>query len=142
MYFHCKRTARRINQKNCTTYQPYGFLETVELYRAGPNLAADLPATFNTGINGQNLSIAYSSAGNTTTTDVGTSPITGVVSNGTGGTACLASDYTVNLTNGVLTINPATISYTIGNDSHAYGSTASLAADLPATFNTGTTART
>ena len=106
-------------------------------YGSTADLAADLPATFNTGINGQNLSIAYSSAGNTTTTDVGTSPITGVVSNGTGGTAGLASDYTVNLTNGVLTINPATISYTIRNGSHAYGSTANLAADLPATFNTG-----
>ena len=78
-------------------------------YGSTAGLAADVPATFNTGINGQNLSIAYSSAGNTTTTDFGTSPITGVVSNGTGGTAGLVSDYTVNLTNGVLTINPVTI---------------------------------
>src|SRR5439155_870797 len=106
-------------------------------YGSTANLAADLPATFATGVNGQNLSIAYSSAGNTVTAHVGTYAITGVASDGTGGSAGQATDYTVTLTSGVLTVNPAAISYPIGNDSHAYGSTANLAADLPATFATG-----
>jgi hypothetical protein len=56
-----------------------------------------------------------------------------VVSDGTG----LASDYTVTLTNGNLTVSRALINHTIGNDSHAYGSTANLATDLGTTFNTG-----
>jgi hypothetical protein len=59
--------------------------------------------------------------------------ITGVVSDGTG----LASDYSVALTNGVLTVTAASISHTIGNDSHPYGSTNNLATDLGATFLTG-----
>jgi len=67
------------------------------------NLAADLPATFNTGIKGQNLAISYRSTGNTTTTRVGTYDITGVVSDGTGP----ASDYSVTLTNGTLTVTKA-----------------------------------
>ena len=37
----------------------------------------------------------------------------------------------------VVTVKPAAISYTIGNDSQAYGSTANLATDLAATINTG-----
>jgi hypothetical protein len=64
------------------------------------NLAADLPPTFNTGIDGQNLDITYSSSGDTSTAPVGTYAITGVVSNGTG----LASNYTVKLTAGTLTV--------------------------------------
>ena len=70
---------------------------------------------------------AYSSTGDTTTAHVGTYAITGVVSNGTG----LASDYTVTLTNGTLTVNPYAFSYTIGNDSQTYGTPANLATDLP-----------
>ena len=35
------------------------------------------------------------------------------------------------------TISPATISYTIGNDTQAYGYPANLAADLPSSFSTG-----
>src|SRR5205823_12663596 len=53
-------------------------------YGSTANLAADLGATFLTGVNGENLAIAYSSTGNTTTSNVGTYAITGVVSNGTG----------------------------------------------------------
>jgi hypothetical protein len=102
-------------------------------YGSTANLAADLPATFLTGVNGENLSIAYSSTGNTVTSNVGTYDITGVVSNGTG----LASNYTVALTNGVLTVNKKAISYTIGNASHEYGSTVNLATVLGTTFNTG-----
>ena len=55
---------------------------------------------------------------------MGTYAITGVVSNGTG----LASDYTVDLTNGTLTVNKYAFSYTIGNDSQTYGTPADLAA--------------
>src|SRR6185436_18574611 len=81
---------------------------------------SSLASTFNTGVNGENLSIgSYSSTGNTVTTHVGTAAITGTVSNGTG----LTSDYNVTLNNGVLTISKASVSYTIGNDSHVYGST-------------------
>src|SRR5207237_1007531 len=83
-------------------------------------------------VNGENLSIAYSSTGNTVTAHVTTYDITGAVSDGTG----LATDYTVALTNGTLTVNPKAISYTIGNDHHDYGSTADLAADLPDPFTT------
>ena len=72
-------------------------------YGSTANLAADLPATFLTGVNGQTLGIAYSSTGNTTTANVGTYAITGVVADGTG----LASNYTVTLTNGALTVNKA-----------------------------------
>src|SRR5204862_4861675 len=90
-------------------------------------------ATFLTGVNGENLAIAYSSTGNTTTSNVGTYAITSVVSNGTG----LASNYDVTLTNGTLTVNKKAISYTIGNASHEYGSTVNLATTLGATFLTG-----
>ena len=43
-------------------------------YGGTPSLSAT-PATVDTGINGQNLNIAYGSAGNTATADVGTAPI-------------------------------------------------------------------
>src|SRR4029077_10802891 len=70
-------------------------------YGSTANLAADLGSTFDTGVNGENLGIAYSSTGNTTTANVGTYDITGVVSDGTG----LASNYMVTLTKGTLTVN-------------------------------------
>ena len=88
------------------------------------------------GVNGQNLSIAYSGAGNTATADVGSSRDYRCGLHGTGA-AGLTSDYRVKLTNGALTINPEAFSYTIGNGSHVYGSTDDLAADLGATFDTG-----
>ena len=56
-----------------------------------------------------------------------------MVSNGTG----LASDYTVTLTNGTLTVNPYAFTYTIGNDSQTYGTPANLATDLGTTITTG-----
>ena len=85
----------------------YTIQNNAHPYGSTANLAADLPPTFATGINNQDLSIAYSSSGNATTTHAGTSPITGVVSSGTGGSAGLESDYVVNLTPGKLTITPA-----------------------------------
>lgn len=60
----------------------------------------DLPGTISTGVNGQNLSITYSSTGDTATAAVGTYPITGTLGNGTG----VTSNYTVNLVNGTLTV--------------------------------------
>src|SRR4029077_3214810 len=107
-------------------------------YGSTANLAADLPATFLTGVNGQTLGIAYSSTGNTPTANVGTSAITGVVADGTG----LASNYTVTLTDGTLTVNTAAISYTIGTAHHDYGSTVELAGALPPTFTTGVNGQT
>jgi MBG domain (YGX type) len=73
------------------------------LYGSTANLATDLGSTFNTGVNGENLGIAYSSTGNTNTASVGNYDITGVVSDGTG----LASNYVVALTKGTLMVNKA-----------------------------------
>ena len=86
-------------------------------YGSTADLAGDLPATFDTGINGENLSITYSSVGNTATAHVGTYNINGSVSNGTG----LASDYTISLTNGTMTVDPAILTITANSDSKTYG---------------------
>src|SRR5262249_27931366 len=64
------------------------------------NLAADLPPTLNTGINGETLDLTYSGSGDTSTAAAGIYAITAVVSNGTGP----ASNYNVQLTNGTLTV--------------------------------------
>jgi RTX calcium-binding nonapeptide repeat (4 copies)/PKD domain len=106
-------------------------------YGSTANLASDLPPTI-PGIEGETLDIAYSSTGDIVTAHVNTYAITGVVSNGTG----LASDYNVTLTPGTLTVNPAPISFTIGNDSHAVGTIANLASDLPLTFPTSINGQT
>jgi Ca2+-binding RTX toxin-like protein len=86
-------------------------------YGSTDNLAADLPATLATGINGQTLTIAYSSAGNSTTAHAGSYDITGAVSDGTG----LASDYIVTFASGTMTVNKATLTITASSDSKAYG---------------------
>ena len=67
------------------------------------DLVNDLGSTIDTGINGENLNIAYSSDGNTVAAVVNTYDITGVVSDGTG----LASDYDVLLTPGTMTVTLA-----------------------------------
>jgi len=92
-----------------------------------------LPGTIGTGINGQNLDISYSSTGDTATANVGTYAITGTPANGTG----LLSNYNVTLTNGTLTVNKASVRYTISNDSQSYGTPANLAHDLGTTISTG-----
>ncbi len=107
----------------------YTISNDSQTYGAAAVFATDLGATFNTGVNGQNLDIAYSSTGDTTTAHVGTYAITGVASNGTG----LLSDYNVTINPGTLNVNKASVSYTISNDSQIYGSPANLAKDLPAT---------
>ncbi len=121
------------------TVNPYAFTYQIgndsQTYGSPANLAADLPGTVGTGVNGENLSIAYASTGDTATAHVVGSPyaITGTLSNGTG----QLSDYSVTLKNGQLTVNPYAFTYQIGNDSHLYGVTDNLAADLGTTINTG-----
>ena len=119
------------------TVNPYALSYTIandsQTYGTAANLATDLGATIATGVNNENLDIAYSSTGDTATADAGTYDITGALSNGTG----LLSDYTVTLTPGTLTVNPYALSYTIGNDSQTYGTAANLATDLGATIATG-----
>src|SRR5207253_536201 len=119
------------------TVNPFAFNYTIgndnQTYGSPANLAADLPSTLSTGVNGENLAITYSSSGDTTTAHVSSYAITGTLSDGSG----LASDYTVTLTNGTLTVNSFAFNYTIGNDSQTYGSPANLAADLPTTLSTG-----
>ena len=102
-----------------------------QTYGTPANFATDLGTTINTGVNGETLGITYSSTGDTATANVGTYAITGVV--GTGGTG-LASNYDVTLTPGVLTVNQAPISYSIGNDSQVYGTPANFANDLGTTI--------
>ena len=70
-------------------------------------------------MNGQKLDIAYSSQGDVATAHVNNYAITGVVSNGTG----LASDYTVNLTNGTLAVNPAALTIAANSKGMTYGGT-------------------
>ena len=74
------------------------------------NLATALDPTFLTGINGENLSISsYTSAGVPVAALVGPYAITGVVADGTG----LASNYTVTLTNGTLTVTTPSVITTV-----------------------------
>jgi hypothetical protein len=78
----------------------YAIGNDTQAYGYPATLAADLPPTISTGINGETLDIAYSSSGDTGTAAVGAYAITGVISNGTG----LASNYSVTPTNGTLTV--------------------------------------
>lgn len=69
------------------------------------DLGALLGTSINTSVNGETLSIAYSSAGNTTSAAAGNYAITGSIADGTG----LASNYNVILTPGLLTVTGATL---------------------------------
>ena len=102
----------------------YTIGDDSHVFGSTANLAADLAATFNTGINGENLRIAYNSNGNTTNAPVNTYAITGVVSDATG----LASDYAVKLTDGTLKVTKANAvivvaPYCVGYDSSAHTAT-------------------
>ncbi len=79
----------------------YRIADDIQTQGTPADLASDLGTTI-AGVNGETLDIAYSSIGDTTAADVGNYDITGVVSNGTG----LVSNYTVNLTDGTLTVEP------------------------------------
>ncbi len=80
----------------------YTIGNDTQSYGSPANLAAGLPSSFQTGINGETLDITYSSTGDTNTAIVGNYAITGTVFNGTG----LVSNYIVTLKDGTLTINP------------------------------------
>ena len=86
------------------TVNKYAFSYTIgndsQTYGTAANLATALGTTISTGVNGQNLDIAYASTGDTATAPVGAYPITGTLSSGTGSLA----NYTVTLTNGTLTV--------------------------------------
>src|SRR5262249_36206635 len=97
------------------------------------NLAADLGSTIATGVNGEDLAIAYASQGNTGTSHVGFYAITGTLSDGTGH----ASDYSVTLNPGTLTVNQKALTFTLASDTQTYGSPVNLAADLGTTIATG-----
>ncbi len=119
------------------TVNPYAFAYAIandrQTYGTAANLSRDLASTINTGVNGQNLDIAYTSTGDTSTANVGSYAITGTLSNGTG----LASNYTVTLTSGSLTVNKYAFVYAIANDSQTYGTAANLATALGTTISTG-----
>ncbi|MGA2256854.1 MAG: Ig-like domain repeat protein, partial [Thermoguttaceae bacterium] len=116
---------------------PYAFTYAIgndsQIYGTPANLATALGTTISTGVSGQNLDIAYSSSGDTTTANVGSYSITGSVTSGSG----LASNYSVTLTNGALTVNKYAFSYTIGNDSQTYGTAVNLVTALGTTISTG-----
>ncbi len=86
-----------------------------QTYGSPANLATDLGTTI-AGVNGETLGITYSSTGDAATANVGTYAVTGVV--GTGGTG-LASNYIV--TNGMLTVTPATLIVTANNTTMVLG---------------------
>jgi uncharacterized repeat protein (TIGR03803 family) len=133
-----------VNFFNSTlTVNPYAFTYTIEndhqkLGGPAADLAADLPATIDTGVNDEDLSIAYSSTGDVDTASEGTYPITGTVSDGTG----LLSDYNVTLNNGTLTVAKYFISYTIPPVSQTYGTPADFATVLGTTIDTGVDGQT
>jgi ELWxxDGT repeat protein len=127
------------------TVTPYAFPYQIgndsQTYGSPANLAADLGTVVTTGVNGETLTIAYGSPGDTATANAGPYPITGVISDGSG----LATNYTVTLSDGTLTVNKAdqTIAFgalggsTYGDPDFALGATASsgLAVTYTATAN-------
>ena len=109
------------NTSYTPTVSPYAFSYTIQsdsqTYSSPAKLAADLPATISTGIDGENLSIVYASVGDTAGAQVGSYAIAGSLSDGTG----FASNYSVTLTNGTLTVNPAPLTITADNQAKVYG---------------------
>ena len=94
----------------------YSIGNDSQVYGSPASFANDLGTTI-AGVNGETLGITYSSTGDTATANVGTYAITGAVSDGTG----LASNYTVDLTNGKLTVNLAQITIAANNATKVYG---------------------
>ena len=83
-----RRDFRRAAGSTDLTVEPAAVTFTIgndhHVYGSTADLAADLRATFNTGVNGQDLAITYASTGNTTTSPMNRYAITGTVSDGTG----------------------------------------------------------
>ncbi len=94
------------------------------IYGSPSNHANDLGTTVFTGVNGENLDITYSSAGDAATASVGVYPITGTFSDGTGALA----NYSVIIQTGLLTVNPAPLTVNVASVTKTYGQddTASL----------------
>ena len=133
------------SQTSTLTVNPFALSFTIgsdsQTY-GGPavNLAGDLSATISTGVNGENLGISYSSIGDTDFASVGSYAITGTLVSGTG----LASNYSVTLNNGTLTVTPAPLTITANNQTMVYGGTLPpltatftglVNGDTPATFD-------
>jgi hypothetical protein len=108
----------------------YTIRNDSQIYGDPANLSHDLGTTIPTGINGENLDIAYNSAGDMAAASVGSYPITGVLSNGTGNLA----NYSVTLLNGTLTVShDATTTAGSGAPSSAsLGTTVTLTATVAA----------
>jgi hypothetical protein len=85
---------------------PYAFTYQIgndsQVYGAPATLAADLPSSFQTGVNGGTLEITYASTGDTSNATVGTYAITGTLENGTDN----LSNYDVTLVSGTLSVTP------------------------------------
>ena len=79
---------------------PYQIASDSQYFGYPANFATDLGPTIATGVNNENLAIAYSSTGDIASATVGTYPITGRTTDGTG----VLSDYTPTLKNGNLTV--------------------------------------
>jgi hypothetical protein len=105
------------------TINPHAFTYQIgndsHSYGSTANFATDLGTSINTGVNGENLSITYSSPGNTATSGVGTHPITGTLANGSG----LTSNYAVTLHPGTLTVSPAALTITASDETKTAGQT-------------------
>ena len=108
------------------TVSPYHLSYTIgndtQTYGSPANLAADLPSSIATGVNGEKLSIAYGSIGNAANVAVGMYDISANLSNNTGS----ASNYNVTLASGKLTVSPATLTITANDDSKVYGTVKAL----------------
>ena len=113
------------------TVNKYAFSYTIgndsQTYGTAATLAADLPATIDTRVNGAEPVDQLHQHGATRprptwarTPSPAWWPTARV----------WPSDYAVTLTDGTLTVNQYAFSYTIGNDSQTYGTAANLAADL------------
>ena len=75
---------------------------------APANLGQDLGTIIATGVNGENLTVAYSSTGDTAMAEEGTYLITATFTDGSG----LLSNYNVTFTSGTLTVNDAPLTAT------------------------------
>jgi hypothetical protein len=86
------------------TISPYAFTYQIgndsQTFGYPVNFATDLGTTIPTGVNGENLSIAYSSTGDAASATVGTYSITATLSDGTG----KLSDYNPTPSYGTLTV--------------------------------------
>ena len=80
-----------------------------QTYGTAANLAADLPATIPTGVNGEAFLVNYTSPGDLANAHAGSYAIDATLSDGT----ALASDYSVKLNSGTLTVNKAKASFVV-----------------------------